>query len=287
MAKGPRVTITGAGGFVGRNLRRRLARGDFDVVSISRTKIRPIGGERVIAGGYESCGVMRAVAGSDVLIHLVGAGVPSTDARYGEANAGMVRRAIALCRSAGIGRIVYLSGLGASPRSTEYFASKHAAEGLIRESGLDHVIFRPSYVVGGGDRLSRYLRGCVRRGTVPVPGSGRYRIQPIHIGDAVEVLARSAAGAGLANRTLDMVGPEPVEFGRYVRLFCRGTGARVVRTSLEEAYRRAVRGARGGMTADDLDILVGDFVGNHRALERASGIRLRPLAGILEACAPP
>ena len=279
-----KVAVTGASGFVARHLRRHLSAAGHELVSVSRGGFGTFGSEKkIVSGSYAARSVLGAVRGSDALVHLAGAGRQTAGCGYEEANVQPTRDAIDLCRKAGIRRIVYASGLGASRSSTTgYFISIYRAERSIAGSGLDYVILRPSYIVGRDDPLTKHLRRSVARGLVVIPGSGRYSVQPVHVDDAVRVLEMSAADPRFAGRTLDLVGPESITFERYVRLFARGSRARIRKTSLEDAYNLAINGRSADFGVDDLNILVGDFAGNHDRIRRLSGLRFGSVADLLK-----
>lgn len=255
-----RLAVTGASGFVARHLARH-ARGRHELVPISRS-----------GTGYGRAALARAMRGCDAVAHLGGSGRPGG---RGYGNAETTEQVARAAAGARVRRIVYLSGLGVSAKNTSaYFASKLEAERLIRSSGLEYAVLRPSYIVGGSDYLTRSLRSQARRGQVLVPGGAR-EIQPVSVLDAVRVIERAAQGGRFANRTLDLVGPESVPFEAYVRRFLRSAGlaARIRRVPAAEALRLAVSG-RFPYSADDLCILAGGFEGDYGALRRAYGADL-------------
>lgn len=276
-----KLAVTGARGYVARNLRRSLAAGGHGIISISRGSPAPLRGERCITSGLGAKQLARKLAGCDALYHLAGAGRQDATSTYRDVNYALAQGAVQLCKAARIPRIIYLSGLGVSPRSTSgYFISKKKAEDAIISSGIDYVVFRPSYIVGRGDHLTRLLRRRARSGTAAVPGSGKYTIQPIHVDDAVGILERAAAGPRFRNKTLDLVGPRQVQFGRYARAV---TGARHKKEDLEGLYRRALGDPRTSYGLDDLNILVGSFGGDHRRLCRVSKAGFGATAAMLKA----
>ena len=176
---GRSVAVTGAGGYIARHLRAALHRASARAVCISRRSMRRLyPAEKMVAvDGYAEKGLAAALRGCSTLVHLAGSGRVGTAsaAPYTESNEAVAARAAAAARSAAsVGRIVYLSGLGASKRATtSYFAAKYAAERALMSSRVPCTILRPSFVVGRGDPLSRGLAAQVRRhGSVLVPGSG-------------------------------------------------------------------------------------------------------------------
>lgn len=260
------VAVTGASGYVGRNLRRHLASRGIRAVCLSRQRLAPRRTEACVAGPWASARAARALRSCRAMVHLAGVGRHSGRGGYSQ-NAALAEEAVRACRRSRVPKIVFVSGLGADSRATAYFASKMAAERAISQSGIAHAIFRASYIVGRGDALSSKVRRMARAGGVVVPGTGRYAMQPIHIDDACAVLAGEALRPG-SRRTLDLVGPDRVTYRRLVAALA---GPRAVRTvPMEAALREAARGARAAYDIDELAILAGGFVGDHERLRRAA-----------------
>ncbi len=272
---GVKLAVTGASGYVARNLRRYLA-GDVELVSISRGSIRTFRDETgVVSDDYSKGHVVSEVAGADALVHLVGIGRQSVRIGYDEVNVQYARNAVELCRKARIKKIVYVSGLGASAGTPlAYFISKFKAEEVVAGSGLDHTVFRASYIVGRGDALTRHIRRQMQTGVIEIPGSDRHAMQPIHIDDVSEVILRSVRQPGFRNKILDLVGPESVTLEQYAR-HVAGADMEIRRISFEDAYHAAIVNPRTYFGVDDLGILAGNFCGNHSRLQKISKMRFR------------
>ena len=273
MAK-TRVMVTGATGFVARHVRRHLSNGGAEISSVSRRDFNTFQNEQgIITKSYDS-GLLPHMQNHDALIHLIGVGSQSIRHDFDSVNFGLAKKITGLCVRAGIKKIVYLSGLGVSRYSTlGYFISKYKAENEIRHSGLDFTIFRPSYIVGKDDLLTKKLNRQIRRGLVTIPGSGRFCIQPVSINDASRIICDSITGKKFSNKILDLVGPETVTFEDYVRRFLGTARTDVKKIPFEKAYHDAISGI-GDFGVDDLNLLAGDFHGNSRLLEDAWGTRL-------------
>ena len=68
----------------------------------------------------------------------------------------MTKKIIKLCKKTKIKKIIYISGLGVTSKSTSaYFISKYKAEQEIIKSGLDYTILRASYIIGKNDSLTK------------------------------------------------------------------------------------------------------------------------------------
>jgi NADH dehydrogenase len=121
-----------------------------------------------------------------------------------------------------------MSAAGASANHpVGWLRAKHEAEQIVRESGLDGVILRPSSTYGPGDRELSRLADCARRfGVVPVIGSGSVRRQPISVFDVARVAASSVALEGASSRAFDLAGPETYSSSEIARMLCRLVGRR-------------------------------------------------------------
>jgi nucleoside-diphosphate-sugar epimerase len=229
------------------------------------------------------------------VVHLAQIGSEARGQRFEDVNVAGTRAVVAAARQAGVGRVVFLSGLGVAryglaPRCTNrYFLSKLRAESEVLGSGLAVVVFRPSYIVGPGDGLITRLLRSLAQGAVEWPGDGGYRLQPIAVRDvAALVLEAARAGVPGAGRTphrvFDLVGPEALPYRDFVARLARAAGAQGrparfdVRTvTIDEAERQAREGGYQGWSPEDLDCLLCDEVSDPRPLEALLGRFLTPL----------
>ena len=90
---------------------------------------------------------------------------------------------------------------------TPYYHAKWEEEQAVKYSGLEHVIFRPSFVFGtDGGILPQQIR-LVRYSPV-TPILGRHRMQPIWIDDVAAFFVGAVSGGEATNRTFDLGGPD-------------------------------------------------------------------------------
>ncbi len=276
-----KIAISGANGFVGKNVARFLAANGFETISIVR-KGRTSFGKTLLTKDLTEKNLANHIKGSVAFLHLVGAGRQTVGNDYETVNVTLTRNAVALCKKAGIGKIIYLSGLGVDKRSTlGYFISKYKAEQEIIQSGLDYTIFRPSYMMGRGDPLTKMLSTQMALGTVVIPGSGKYGLQPISVHDVARVVSSAVSGRQFSRKIIDLVGPKTITYNRLVRDLVGKTKIRHV--DFEKAYHDALIG-RSPFSVDDLAIIVGGYLGNHRKLASLSGIVFTKYDKMLEAC---
>ena len=280
-----KILVTGAGGFVARNLRPALVRRGHHVVSASRNRLKPLDGETTISvSRYDDAEILRAARGCQAAIHLVGSGRQTIHQQYADANHVPAAAVARMCQDLDIPRLIYLSGLGVSSRAaTGYFISKYMAERAVSKSVSEPVIFRPSYIIGSDDYLTANLRRQAERGAITVPGSGNYRMQPISIYDVTRILEMAATAPDLAGHTLDMVGPQTTSFLGYVSAF-GGPHTRIIHGDMEATYQDAILNENPTYELDDLNIMLGGYVGDHATLRQATGLQFRTIPQMLQAC---
>ncbi len=284
MVKPIQVVVTGASGFVAKNLRKYLSENDVNLISISRNNFRTYKNEqKIISKDYKEKFILNKIKNSNALIHLVGIGKQSVEIDYEMINVELTKHIVNLAKKAKIKKIVYNSGLGVSSKtSVGYFISKYKAEKIIVNSGLNYTIFRPSYIVGKDDLFTKFLKKQIKIKTIEIPGSGQYSIQPIFINDVVKILFQSLNEKKFGNKTIDLVGSEYLTFEKYVKLFCRGNKIKIKKVNLENAYYNAINNKKSNFGIDDLNILVGDFKGNYNQLEKISQIKFESVVELLK-----
>jgi len=284
MVKPLKVVVTGASGFIAKNLRKYLSEKNLKLISISRNDFKNYNCEtKIISKNYKEKNLLKKIQNSDALIHLVGIGKQSVDTDYGMINIELTKHIVNLSKKSKIKKIIFLSGLGvSSSTSLGYFISKYNAEKQIIDSGLDYTVFRPSYIVGKDDLFSRNLKKQIKSGEIIIPGSGNYSIQPIHVSDVVKVIFESVSQSKFNNKIIDLVGPDYITFEKYVKLFSKGTKTKIRKIKLEEAYHNAIINSKSDFGIDDLNILIGNFKGNHKILSKISKIEFKSVLKLLQ-----
>jgi len=139
------------------------------------------------------------------------------------------RNVLTAINAAGVERLVHMSALGASPEAaSRYQTSKAQAEQLVRESGLEWTIFRPSLVFGvGDDFFGRVLRDLVRvPPVIPVVGTGGYPFRPVSIEDVATAFSRALQLPDTAGQSFDLVGPREYTLRQLLELVRTELGSR-------------------------------------------------------------
>ena len=276
------ITITGANGFVAKNLRKFLSKNHIKVIAIARKTFQKHHTETVVySKTLLEKGLQNKLRNCDALVHLIGIGKQSSKYNF-EDNIELTKNMIKTCKKSGIKKIIYISGLGVTKNSTsDYFISKYKAEQEIINSGLNYTIFRPSYIVGKKDYLSKFILKQIKKGIVIIPGSGKYRLQPIFVEDVAKIIVESIYEKKFSNKILDLVGPEIIKFEDFVRYFVKNKKTRIQKINLESIYHDALHNPKSIYDLDSLNLLIGDYTGNIKQLQKTSNVKLRPVKDIL------
>lgn len=229
--------VTGSFGFTGRALTEQLLAAGREVVTFSRRSGRddPLAGrirvEPFDAGADGTAGeadrLAAALTGVDTLYNTTWIRFPRAGMTYERAVARSAELVQAAVR-AGVRRVVHVSVVNAAlDAPTPYVRAKAALETVVRTSGAEWAIVRPTLTYGSGDILINNLAWALRR--LPVyglPGRGRYTVQPVHVDDVARVCIEAATGE--AGRTLDAAGPETMEYRDLVAMIRAAIGSRSV-----------------------------------------------------------
>ncbi len=276
------ITITGANGFFAKNLRNFLSKNHIKVIAIARKTFQKHHTETVVySKTLLEKGLQNKLRNCDALVHLIGIGKQSSKYNF-EDNVDLTKNMIKTCKKSGIKKIIYISGLGVTKNSrSDYFISKYKAEQEIINSGLDYTIFRPSYIVGKKDYLSKFILKQIKKGIVIIPGSGKYHLQPIFVEDVAKIILESISEKKFSNKILDLVGPEIIKFEDFVRYFVKNKKTRIQKINLESIYHDALHNPKSIYDLDSLNLLIGDYTGNLKQLQKISNVKLRPIKDIL------
>jgi len=190
-----KIFISGATGFVGGHLRRELlGRGhNLRLLVHKRRSGIEAGVEQVEGDVTRLESFEEAAAGCDAVINLVGIirEFPGREVTFERMHVQATANMLAATKKAAVRRYLQMSALGTRPDAvSSYHRTKFRAEELVRASGLEWTILRPSLIYGPQDAFINMLAGQLRLAPVmPVIGDGRYRLQPIHADDVARCFA--------------------------------------------------------------------------------------------------
>jgi NADH dehydrogenase len=228
------VLVTGATGFIGPHVVHALRAREIPVRALVRDRSR---GSRLGAWGADlvegdvadPASLRAAVTGVDAVVHLV-AIIKGSRADFERVMAQGTRNVVAAAEEGGVRRFVLASALGLTDRSKDkvpYYAAKWEMERAVKESPVEHVIFRPSFVFGrDGGVLPTFVRLARFAPVTPIVGPGTQRLQPIWVEDLAEYYARATDLPQAAGRTFDVGGPDAPTWNEFWDRLKRVLGTR-------------------------------------------------------------
>jgi NADH dehydrogenase len=221
--------VTGAFGYTGKYIARRLLQAGETVITLTGSPSRPneFGpAVKAFPFDFEHPETMAAsLAGARVLYNTYWVRFDRGDVTHGRA----VKNTMALIRAAqlaGVERIVHISITNPDANSRlPYFRGKALLEEAIRGAKMSHAIVRPTVIFSAEDILINNIAFLLRKLPVfLVPGDGQYRIQPVFVEDAARIAVE--AGGRAENTTIDAVGPETFRYEELVRLIAKAIGSK-------------------------------------------------------------
>jgi NADH dehydrogenase len=231
------VFVTGSTGFVGNHvLNTLLDRGHQVRVLVrpgSEYKLKEPDKVEVITGDVtESADLIQGMKGCDAAIHLVGIirAFPNKDITFERLHTEATANVIEAAKETEVPRLLHMSALGAREDGpTPYLRTKFAAEELVRQSGLNYAIFRPSLIFGRGGEAIKMFGDMVKKYVVPIIGDGQYRFQPVSVTTVVQGFEKGLDPETAKDQTLDVGGPDNVTFDEIMDTLARVMGKSIVK----------------------------------------------------------
>lgn len=311
-----RFFITGATGFVGRNLVRRLAREGHEIVAFCRATSRrdalaglPI---RWVAGDItDRATLAREMRGCEGVFHLAATVTfeRGVRAEMYTTNIDGTRAVAAAALDAGVRRLVHTSSVAACAHSRngqiltesdpwnsrnlniDYFTTKHLAEIEINKSverGLDAVIVNPGTIFGvdAQDETLQFIRDLARRRLPARPGGG---CAFVGVDDVVDAHIRAFERGRRGEKYI--IGSENLRWAQLMELICNLLNTRPPRFTLPPGVLRAAAGMVGALNAagirtgalsrDGLRGLSVYLFFNYEKSARELGLRPAPMREVL------
>ena len=291
-----KVLVTGATGFVGGEIARQLKAAGHSLRVLARNPRAPRVQELVTGCGADvhpgdvlaAASLEGAFQGIEAVIHLVGIISEVGESRFERVHTGGTRNLTTAAQRAGVRRFIHMSALGTrSDAASRYHRSKWAAEEVVRHSGLQFTIFRPSLIYGPRDQFVNLYAKIIRLSpVVPLLGSPSVRFQPVPVEAVAAAFARSLDEPKSLGQTYDLCGPEPLTLAEIVDRILAVLGKRRLKLQVPLVLARCQAVVLEGLFAgllrkapplnrDQLVMLQEDNVGNPQPANEL--FRLQPV----------
>ena len=228
------VCVLGGSGFVGSYVCHQLVARGLRVTVPTRNRERAKNlitlptADVFTADVHDPQTLNKIVRGCDAVVNLVGVLHDGRhNASFQAAHVELAKKVIDACRQGGVRRLLHMSALNAHVKAeSAYLRSKGEAERLVRESGLDFTIFRPSVIFGRQDRFLNLFAKL--QGVLPLLllGSPNARFQPVYVMDVAQAYVESLTRLDSFGRSFDLVGPRVYTLRELVQYVGEVTGRR-------------------------------------------------------------
>jgi uncharacterized protein YbjT (DUF2867 family) len=235
-----KVFLTGATGFVGRNMLERLLAEGHGV----RAALRGLPGQKArLVQGFSREGDFQYVPGDvvdgtrldegmqgcDAVIHLVGIIVEKGRNTFERVHHIGTRNVVEAAKRTGVKRLIHMSALGARADGVAaYQITKWKGEEEVRSSGIPYCILRPSLIFGDGDGFVTQMIETMRSAPLfrPVPGDGKPKFRPIFVDDVTACFVRALAAEAATNQTIELGGADELTLNDVLAEIAQCAGVR-------------------------------------------------------------
>lgn len=289
-----KVFVTGATGFVGQEIVRQLNeaghsvrvlvghgpsqrwRENFGGVNVDR-RIGDVINPKMLKGQLEGC---------DAVIHLVGIISEIYGNTFENVHVRGTGNVVSAAQAEGVKRFVHMSALGSRPNAvSRYHRTKWEAEEIVRGSGLEFTIFRPSLIFGPRDMFVNLFAKMIRFSpVVPILGRRDAKFQPVAIETVAAAFVKSLTETGAIGQTFDLAGPEIFTMSEIIdqilavmkrkrlKVHVPAAVARIQAAFLEFLFPKILRKA-APLNRDQLIMLQEDNVGNAQPANELFGLK--------------
>lgn len=223
------IAITGASGYLGSHLCRRLAEAGLPLRALVRdrrnaereSRLHGLDLEWVEADVTQPASLAAALQGAAAVVHAVAVAIERKPGDYERINYLGTRHLVEAAASAGIQRLIYISQLGAAADLPyRFLASKGKAEDYVTASRLDWTVFRPAVIWGPEDEFANSFARLIPLTPLvfPLVGDENSRFQPVWVEDVVTCIQKSLDDPGTYHQIYELAGPEVLTLEQIERI---------------------------------------------------------------------
>jgi nucleoside-diphosphate-sugar epimerase len=258
------LLITGATGFIGKHLTKRLIQNGYPVRAIARHEksIYVLPGLSWVYGNLADPDfLLSATRRVSTVFHL--ASVTPYFGGYSDiwsTNVAGTKSLLNACIKNGVEKLIYVSSVAAyaTPLSSvvdeterlggldSYGRSKAHAEYLITNSPVASVILRPCQVYGEGDlsNFTHNLKKLLQLPILPIASGKDNSLSLLHVEDLVSAIIKAATQPISIGQEYNIAGSEPISLEEMAKLYCMKSGHRQLRFTLPRMLIRLILTAR-------------------------------------------
>jgi NADH dehydrogenase len=216
------IAVFGGSGFLGSRIVQKLLDRNFHVRIAARNPERadPLLSDQGRSLEFVRCdigddaSVARAVAGAHSIVNAVSLYVERGGSTFHSVHVDAAARLARHAHAAGVTRLIQISGIGADAQScSPYIRARGLGEAAVRAEFPAAMIVRPSVTFGPDDAfLSPLARLLKILPLFPMFGSGGTKLQPVHVDDVAEAVARIIERGAAGARVHELAGPDTLSY---------------------------------------------------------------------------
>ena len=210
-----RVLLTGATGFIGGEVLRRLLAAGHEVRAVVRrpSALTPRPGLEIVAGDFATDhdpALWRTRLGDvDAVVNTVGIIRERGGSTFSAVQTAAPHALFEASVDCGVQRIVQISAFGARPDHPQPFlSSKGIADKYLLSLPVQAAVLRPSLVVGADGESARLFRGLASLPIVPIPGDGGFRFNPVDVSDVARAATEALSSSEMPVGAYDLGGAD-------------------------------------------------------------------------------
>jgi NADH dehydrogenase len=230
------VTVFGGTGFLGRRVVRCLRERGFTVGIASRhpARTRELFGDDdsgllpIMADIHDEQSVASAVRDTYGVVNAVSLYVEHGTRTFQSVHVTAAARLARLAHEADVQRLIHVSGIGSDAASASpYIRSRGEGERAVREAFADATLIRPAVMFGPDDAFLNTILKLLRQlPAYPIFGEGETKLQPAHVEDVGDAIARAVEQDQTRGATIEGCGPRVFSYRELLETVARAAGLR-------------------------------------------------------------
>ena len=216
-----KILVTGATGFLGRNLTEELDKNKFTYYILSRKKNKDFTGSL-----FDKTFLLKATKNIDIIMHLAG----SDKGDVFKINYEGTKNLVEAAKENKVKKIIYISSHDITT-DTDYGKSKLKAEEAIKESKINYIILRPTVFYGKDNNkdIGKLIEIIKKYKFVPIPGNGNFKLQPLYVKDLVNIIIKSIK---LNNKEYFIAGSQQLTFNDLVDIISKNFSKKIYKIKI-------------------------------------------------------
>jgi NADH dehydrogenase len=230
------IFLTGASGFVGGEILKKLLEKGYNVyalvrdekrLDISHKNLTPVIGDILNIDTYESF-----LAKCDAIVNLVGIirEYKKRGITFYRLHFEATKNLVDLAKKLHIKRFIQMSANGTRENAvSNYHKTKYLAEDYLIKSGLDYTIFRPSAIYGPRDEFINMLNSIMKKTPVFIYfGDGGYKMQPVSVYEVAELFVNAIENKNSVKKIYPVCGSKILTYKELLKLIIKTTNKKVL-----------------------------------------------------------